>query len=72
MMNSSGDDTHSATPDQGLARHITVVLVVKVLLLLALWLVFVRPQWVSVDSEQAAARMGLAGAAHLTAPGRTP
>ena len=43
--------------DQGLLRHIAVVVVVKLVLITALWWVFVRDAKVAVDSAAMAAQI---------------
>lgn len=61
------------TPDERrLKRHLTTAVVVKLLVLLALWWVFVRDQRVSVDPAQAAAHFGAAAPATATASESAP
>lgn len=50
-------------PDSRLLRHLTIAVVVKLAVLVALWWVFVRDLRIPVDGE--------AAAAHLAAPAGT-
>ena len=44
-------------PDQGLLRHLVVVVLIKLALITALWWAFIRDARVSVDSSTMAAQV---------------
>lgn len=58
--------------DQGLLRHLVVVVLIKLVLITALWWAFVRESRVSVDSAAMAAQVSTAALPlHQPTPGET-
>jgi hypothetical protein len=54
--------------ERSLLRHLSLVVLLKLAVLAALWWVFVRDQRVDVDSDSAGAHLGSAAAAQPLPP----